>query len=216
MRETQESTRSLRKLPNDSKEDHLVSDSTVKKRNGFGKFRLWEIQIWKTSSPFNFSQGCHIHQRGEFRGQTCQTAQMSIASWQPMGQGKDPESYLPAKENKSWWRLSTAHRESLNILSPWPDPFGKTFPVPPLFHLCRAATCREVLYGLARLLSDKGWGRSWDAGERGQESEWKLNHDRDNGAGSRSELSRSTVTKWELRAEGKKTGRMGHLGRVTF
>lgn len=64
-----------------------------------------------------------------------------------------------------------------------------------------AATCREVIYELARLLSDRDRSRSWDAGEQRQESEWKLNHDRDNGTGSRSELSRSTVTKWELRAE---------------
>lgn len=78
--------------------------------------------------------------------------QTRIAFWQPMGQGgNEPQSYLPKMENKK--RVMALHCP--NIVSPWPELLGKTFPAPHWLHLSPAPYRREVISMLARLLRER-------------------------------------------------------------
>ena len=71
--------------------------------------------------------------------------------------GRTPRVLSAKQRTKTWRWLPTAHRESPNILLPWPELSGKAFPAPPLWHLCMAPTVKRA---------DPGWPGSPVRGAR--------------------------------------------------
>lgn len=141
--------------------------------------------------------------------------QTRIAFWQPMGQGgNEPQSYLPKMENKK--RVMALHCP--NIVSPWLELLGKTFPAPHLaasqpgplqerghIHAGQAPQGEGLRSGLGTCLPCSMLE------SEARESEQKLNRERDGGEGAGLSQAVSTVMKWAWRVARRRTVESGSL-----